>query len=145
MWPAVHAASQPARPFMQQSNCSCSPPVETSAFSPPRLCLSHFLYQISISFKSYSSFQVDIGHLLPEASLAFLALLDKAQLFLFRAPPLVLVVVTPRLSLLCVNWFCQHRVTRQGAPPLLQPSCPSSSCPHRAQHPCTVGAQDPVC
>lgn len=75
-------------PFLPSSGNQC--------FSPPRLCLSRFLCQISISFKSYSSFQVDIAHLLPEASLAFLALLGRAQLCLCRTPPLVLVVVTPR-------------------------------------------------
>lgn len=75
-------------PFLPSSGNQC--------FSPPRLCLSRFLCQISISFKSYSSFQVDIAHLLPDASLAFLALLGRTQLCLCRTPPLVLVVVTPR-------------------------------------------------
>lgn len=69
------------------------------------------------TFKSYSSFQVDKDHLLPEAFLAFLALLGRAQLSLLRAPPLVLVVVTTLLSPLCLNCFCQCRTIRQGAPP----------------------------
>lgn len=86
-------------------------------------CLASSVRAPSHLLKSCSSFPVDKDHLLPGASLAFLPFLGKIQLSLLKAPPLVLVVVSlvppppHTLSPLGLNWFCQHRTTRPGAPP----------------------------